>query len=76
MHIKSLTFFTPPECQMIVSSSYAYDIKHNQIVCMSFDALTGVESYAVTPANNLVGDFDPFNERPRFHDQGLWIDVK
>jgi hypothetical protein len=72
----NLNFVTPSVNQgQIVTISYAADWENGQIVSRSFDASDRTGSYAVTPASNLVGEFDPINEEPSFRDDGLWTAV-
>lgn len=69
----NLNFVTPPENQgQIVETAYAVDADREQIVCRSFDRSDCSESYAVTTLGNLRGEFEPWNRRPCFHDDGLW----
>jgi len=68
-----LKFTTPPECQgQIVEMAYAYDGENSQIVCRAFDASDRTTSYSVTDVENLVGEFEPWNSRPKFADDGIW----
>lgn len=68
-----LKFVTPPSYKgKIVERSYAVDAGREEIVCRVHDASDGTTSYAVTPLGNLLGEFEPWNRVPSFHDDGLW----
>lgn len=71
--INELTFTVPPECQgQIVEYAYAIDAEREEITCRCYDASDRSTTYSVTPLDNLVGEFEPWNCRPRFADDGLW----
>ena len=66
-----LNFIVPPECHgQIVETSFAID--GEQVVCRTFDASDQTTSYAVTSLDNLSGEFESWNRRPVFADDGLW----
>lgn len=71
-----LTFVVPPECQgQIVEYAYAIDSDREDIVCRTFDASDRTTSYSISPLENLVGEFEPWNHRPLLTDDGLWTTV-